>query len=503
MNLKFRHKVFLAFLLNSTIIIVSILLIGRYFAERHFEEYVGKVEADRAAKVVEALSREYRRCGSWDTVLQDPGLWFGLRLFGPMTPPADGRHQDRRLPLQAGGWDEGRPIDGPGPKAPLPSEARFAPRHGPPLVHPPIPPIALFDAEKRPLTPLDDLSTQDSYSYTAINVDGRLVGWLGFRKREPSTHNLDVEFMKRESETFYAMGLVALILAGLVTFVLSRHLLAPVKELEKGTRALSSRRFDTRIVVKSRDELGRLAAGFNEMAQALERHQQTQQQWLVDISHELRTPLAILRGEIEAMQDGVRPVTQQGLDSLHQEVLHLSRIVTDLHDLSLIECGSFSAKLAVLNPVEILLETLECFRTRLDQRGITLDVHRAEEGDILVEADADRLKQLFSNILENSLRYVDVPGVLRVFFLVGPGELVVGFEDSGPGVPEESVAFLFDRLYRVDGARSREHGGSGLGLAICKGIVESFGGKIEASNSPGSGLKVLISFPRHARPGAI
>ena len=160
------------------------------------------------------------------------------------------------------------------------------------------------------------------------------------------------------------MGSVALILALFVTFVLSRHLLAPVKELEKGTRALSSRRFDTRIAVRSHDEFGQLAAGFNAMAQALEKHQQTQQQWLVDISHELRTPLAILRGEIEAMQDGVRTVTRQGLDSLHIEVMHLGRIVRDLHDLSLIESRNFGSEPAAVNPLEILTETLECFRTR-------------------------------------------------------------------------------------------------------------------------------------------
>ena len=324
-----------------------------------------------------------------------------------------------------------------------------------------------------------------------------MVGWLGLRKHERPTHHLDVEFIRQQSQTFYAIGSVALILAFVVTFVLSRHLLAPVKELEKGTRALISRRFDTRIAVKSHDELGQLAAGFNAMAQALEKHQQTQQQWLVDISHELRTPLAILRGEIEAMQDGVRTVTRQGLDSLHLEVMHLGRIVRDLHDLSLIESRNFSTEPAAINPLEILAETLECFRTRLNQRGIRLDMHETMEGDILILADADRLKQVFSNLLENTLRYSKVPGVLKISIEAGAGEFSASFEDSGPGVPEESLALLFDRLYRVDRARSREHGGSGLGLAICKSIVESFGGKIEASNSPAAGLKVSMVFPRH------
>ena len=488
MNLKFRHKVFLAFLLNSLLIVVCMLIIGRYYSERHFEEYVSKVEAESTAKLVDALRHEYLSRGNWDSVLHDTGLWFGLKRLGPGMAPGTGMTGPPPFPPGPLSMEREIAPPPPGELVPLPP--------GPPPQHPPIPPVALFDAEKRPLTP-GDSSSQDSYRLIPIEADGKLVGWLGLRKHERPTHHLEFEFIKQQSQTFYALGSVALILAFVVTFVLSRHLLAPVKELEKGTRALISRGFDTRIAVKSRDELGQLAAGFNAMAQALEKHQQTQQQWLVDISHELRTPLAILRGEIEAMQDGVRTVTRQALDSLHLEVMHLGRIVRDLHDLSLIESRNFSTEPAAINPLEILAETLECFRTRLNQRGIRLDMHETMEGDILILADADRLKQVFSNLLENTLRYSKVPGVLKISIEAGAGEFSASFEDSGPGVPEESLALLFDRLYRVDRARSREHGGSGLGLAICKSIVESFGGRIEASNSPAAGLKVSMVFPRH------
>ena len=535
MNLKFSHKVFLAFLLNSLILVVSILLIGRYFSERHFEEYVVKAEAAAGTKLIDALSQEYRKSGNWDAVLKEPGLWFGIRTFGPVmqsgTGPGGAIFHIRGVPVDGekespppGLMIPPHPDPPPGPwtlsslqdhgftlqAGRVGVETRgggfgFEPHHevviatAPGLLpqHPPDPPVALFDVEKHPLTPLGDPSFQDSYRLKPIEADGKLVGWLGLRKHELPTRHLEFEFIRQQSQTFYVLGAVALILAFFVTFILSRHLLAPVKELEKGTRDLISRGFDTRIAVKSRDELGQLAAGFNAMAQALEKHQQTQQQWLVDISHELRTPLAILRGEIEAMQDGVRTVTRQGLDSLHMEVMHLSRIVRDLHDLSLIESRSFSSELAAVNLQEILTETLDCFRTRLNQRGIRLDMHETIEGDILILADADRLKQVFSNLLENTLRYAKVPGVLKISLEAGSGELSASFEDSGPGVPEESLALLFDRLYRVDRARSREHGGSGLGLAICKSIVESFGGKIGASNSSAGGLKVSMVFPRH------
>jgi two-component system, OmpR family, sensor histidine kinase BaeS len=339
------------------------------------------------------------------------------------------------------------------------------------------------------------LASADHYQLKPIQVDGQVVGWVGILKHVRLTNPLDVEFLRLQSQTLYAIGGVALLLAVLVTMVLSRHLLTPVKELAEATRALSSRRFDTRIEVRSQDEFGQLAADFNNMVQALERYEQMRQQWMADISHELRTPLAILRGEIEAMQDGVREVTREAMESLHFEVLHVTRIVQDLHDLSLIESRTFQAKLTEIEPLEVLDETLRSFYPRLELRGLRIETEGGHLKNVTIMGDADRLKQLFSNVLENALRYVNAPGVLQICCDLKDGRLVLSFEDSGPGVPEASLKRLFDRLYRVDTARSRAQGGSGLGLAICKSIAESFGGEIGASQAPAGGLRITISLP--------
>jgi len=501
MHLKFSHKVFLAFLLNSLILVVCIPLIVRFYFERNFENYVDKVDAERITRTIDELVRGYKANGNWDFVRQDHWFRFETQHIGPPGDPSVGmpRPPDFLLPPPS---LEGR-AEPPPPMFPEP--AHPGPSHDRPSIGAPPPPgkpfeprghsfIALFNSDKRPLTNWDP-SSPDDYRMVPIEVESQVIGWLGVKKHIHPTHHLDVEFMRHQSRVFYAIGAFALLFAVIVTLALSRHLLGPVRELEKGARALSSRRFDTRITVNSSDELGKLAAEFNAMAEALERHQQTQQQWLVDISHELRTPLAILRGEIEAMQDGVRTITRQGLDSLHFEVLHLSRIVSDLHDLSLIESWSSNSEREAIDLPDVLMETWETFKTRLELRGIGTDVDVKAGDRVPIMADAGRLTQLFSNLFENALRYANAPGVLRISIDAGPAEILVCFEDSGPGVPEESLPLLFDRLYRVDRARSREHGGSGLGLAICKSIVESFGGKIEASNSPAGGLRVSMIFP--------
>jgi len=483
MQLKFRHKVFLTLLLNSFVIVISMLLIAGYFASRHFEDYINKVETARLNELAKVLSQEYQKNRSWAPVLDDLNHWLQLMGRGPGPPP--GALGPGKPPLPP---PFGKPSDRPPGLHPGP------PPGPPPGHHPMGPRISLFDAEKRPLIGTEPASP-DREQLKPILVDGQVVGWLGMGRHERPSNPLDVEFLRLLSQTFFAIGGVALLLALLVTIVLSRHLLSPVRELAEATRALTSRRFDTRIAVRSPDEFGQLATDFNNLAQALERYEQMRRQWMADISHELRTPLAILRGEIEAIQDGVRPITPEALESLHFEVLHVSRIVHDLHDLSLIESPPFQAILTVVHPLEVLEETLRSFAPRFEQRNIRIEANAGELQHAAIMADADRLKQLFSNLLENVLRYVQAPGVLKIFPELKAGRLSLAFEDSGPGVPEELLPRLFDRLYRVDKARSRAQGGSGLGLAICKSIVESFGGEIEAFQASAGGLRITITLP--------
>lgn len=478
----------MTFLLSSLVIIVCMVLITRYYATRNFENYIDKMEMTRLSELAEEIGREYAKTKSWASLIDNLDHWLGIS--GPHAGPRPPFHGTPGNLPDGPPPEEMPPLDGPPPDGPpfLPGGP-----HHPPL-HSPQPHMALFDAAKHPLSA--EASSADNYKLKAIQVDGKLVGWLGLRKHERPIHPLDAEFLRLQSKILYMTAGVALLLAILVTFILSRHLLAPVKLLAEGTRALTSRKFETRIQVRSRDELGQLAADFNNMAQSLARYEQMRQQWLADISHELRTPLAILRGEIEAMQDGVREITQEALDSLHFEVLHVGRIVHDLHELSLIESQTFEAEKTRVFPWEVLRETVRrVFQARFDQGGIRIETGGPDGMHAPVMANADRLKQLFSNLLENTLRYSHSPGFLKISNEVQAGRFIMHFEDAGPGVPEESLARLFDRLYRVDKARSRAKGGSGLGLAICKGIVESVGGRIAAANAPGGGLRITVEFP--------
>ena len=250
-------------------------------------------------------------------------------------------------------------------------------------------------------------------------------------------------------------------------------------------------------LVGSGDELGRLAEDFNRLAVTLERNEQLRRAFMADISHELRTPLAVLRGELEAIEDGVRPMSPESVKSLQGEVATLGKLVDDLYELSLADVGALTYRKTALDLAEPLTQALEGFRERLVERRIALETVLPPAGTLTVLADPDRLRQLFNNLLENTVRYTDPGGRLRVEARCERGRVRIDFQDSAPGVPEELLPRLFERLFRVEGSRSRAGGGAGLGLAICRSIVQAHDGEIDARPSPLGGVWVHVSLPEY------
>jgi len=482
MRVRLSYKIFFAFLLMSVAVVVLTIGSMRYFLHRDFGDFVTRSEMEALAELKNGLAEEYRTFGSWNRLRSNPFLWQEIiisshfrRIFDEQSTGITLHHFENRTPP-----DDDKVLQARHPK---PSIIKIGPR------------LFLLDAHKRPV--IGQSGAAEKEKLMELKVGGHTVGWLGLRTRGSHKTPLETWFLKRQNNLFHLIGGGIILLAALISFLLSRHLLAPIKQLTDGTRALASRQFGTRITVASQDELGQLAADFNVMAKTLEKYEKMRQQWISDIAHELRTPLSIVRGEIEALQDGVRSVNRETLESLHVEVLHLNKIVNDLHELSQADSGALHMIMKSINPAAVLTETLALFQTRFSESGFTIDGPLNPEDATLISADRDRLMQVFSNILENTLRYADSPGTLTVRHTHDDETWHVSFEDSGPGVPEESLGRLFDRLYRVDKARSHTKSGSGLGLSICKSIVEAHGGTIHASQPPAGGLRIEIIFPMH------
>ena len=214
---------------------------------------------------------------------------------------------------------------------------------------------------------------------------------------------------------------------------------------------------------------------------------------MADIAHELRTPVAILKGEIEALTDGVRDLNPAAMASLGEEIDQLSVLVDDLQTLALADAGALNLRREPVALAGLVEQLADSFRDRLAARDISLELQIAPDSTVV--ADAQRLRQLLQNLLENCARYVETGGRVRVSLEPVPGGVRLVIEDSGPGVAEAELGALFERFYRLERGRSRVGGGSGLGLSICRNLVEAHGGRIHAAASELGGLAVAVWLP--------
>ncbi len=242
------------------------------------------------------------------------------------------------------------------------------------------------------------------------------------------------------------------------------------------------------------DETIRLAHSFNVMADSLERLERQRRDMVADVAHELRTPLTVLRGRLEALEDGVVPLDMAEVSDMHAQVLILTRLVEDLRLLSLADAGEMPLHPQALDLAEVARSAAAGYRLRAADKGVALVEDHA--GPLSVVADRDRVLQVIGNLLDNALRHTPSGGrvTLRVF---GDGELaVIEVADTGPGIPDGSLERVFERFHRTDDSRARSAGGSGLGLAIVRAIVESHGGTVTAARAVEGGAVLRVALPK-------
>ena len=461
MKISITYRLFLTILTATGLAILSLLLIMQWSINRGFFQYLGKMGQARLEQVVIDLGGVYAEKKSWDflktTLLWEPG-------------------EVKTLPAL-----EASPRAVNAPAAPS-SDAQ--PGNGP---------LIVLDANRK--TVFGSYPTDEDVNFLPIVANGKVVGFAGLLSPKHFLHPVQIQFLSQQklALAFAAAGMVFVVL--LISMPLARRLVKPIRAMAQATHDISSGKYTTRISLASSDELGQLARDFNNMALTLEKHEKDRRQWIADISHELRTPIAILRGEIEALLDGIRSVTPETIRSLHAEVLRLNRLVEDLYLLSLYDIGALTFRKENLDLVEALGDSLESYKAEFTRKGIALTNDVPEDKEVAVFADRERLNQLFANLFENSLRYTTTGGSLAVGLAQSEEQVIVELQDSAPGVPEKDLNRLFERLYRVEGSRSRTSGGAGLGLAICKNIVEAHEGTISAHQSQLGGLLIRITLP--------
>jgi len=295
--------------------------------------------------------------------------------------------------------------------------------------------------------------------------------------------------------TLSILTVFMVILSFFIATYLSRSFVLPISKLAAAAKKLSKHDFSTRISEDRSDEIGMLAHDFNQMADKLEKYESLRKQWIADIAHELRTPISIMQGEVEAVQDSVWPMNMDMINHFHSEIKYLAKTVNDLHALSIAESEGLILNMEKTCIGSIVTDAVTRFRERLKTAGIKLEIEPCSDKSLLAMADPHLLRTVLNNLIENSIRYTDSPGTLKVSCFKEKTDIVVILDDSYPGVPKEYQDRIFDRLFRVDSSRSRKHGGSGLGLSTSKVHIEAMDGMITAEDSPLEGVRITIRIP--------
>lgn len=331
-----------------------------------------------------------------------------------------------------------------------------------------------------------------------IRVSGRDVAQARLRDIAPASLEVDGAFLARQYHGLIWAAVAAVLIAIGVAVIIARRWLRPVMQAQEAARRIAAGAFDVRLPDAGRDELGALVRDINAMAASLQALEASRRRWIAELSHELRTPLAVLRAELEALQDGVRQPDARALRSLVDEVARLSRLVDDFHQLALSDLRALPVQRAPVDVTQLVQRAVERHRAAAREAGVSLDLESSLPTPApLAMWDAGRIDQLLDNLLHNSLRYTDSPGQVRLSVALHEYAVQLQFDDSAPGVPAADLPRLFDPLYRADPSRSRARGGSGLGLAICRALVASHGGQIDAQPSPWGGLRVTVTLPLH------
>ena len=273
--------------------------------------------------------------------------------------------------------------------------------------------------------------------------------------------------------------LAALGLAVTLSFLLLKRVLDPLMQMIDITKKIAQGDYSAKVPIHSQDEIGQLARAFNQMADSLKKVEQLRKTMVLDVAHELRTPLTNMKGYLEALLDGVLPPSRENLESLQEETGRLVRLVEDLLRLAKADAARATLQKGEIQIADLITQELDSFLPQFQAKEIRVETHFQPGGNRLW-GDSDKLAQVISNLLQNAWQYTPPGGTLRISTEPFTKGLRIIFANTGGEIAEKDLPFIFERFYRGEKSRSREHGGAGIGLAIVKELIEAHDGQVGA-----------------------
>lgn len=447
--------------LAALVAVVVVAISARQSTDRAFSDYVHQNQTQRLQRLQSDLAAYYSRTQSWanvQTVLDASGMGMVMgrmgRGNGGMAPGMQGEQQAVLA-------------DADGVVVAAVGAPHAAPR----------------------------LTARELQATLPIVVSGRTVGYLlGQGAGLSSFSALEEQFLSTVNRSLWLACVIAGAVAVVISLFLARRLAQPLVSMTQAAQAMARGDLAQRVHVSSQDEVGRLAEAFNTMAASLERAEELRRNMVADVAHELRTPLAVLRADLEALQDNIYAPTPERLAALREETDLLARLVSDLHELTLAEAGQLTLEKRPTGLARLCQQVVDAMQAQATERGVALHQQSAAP-DAVADVDPDRLGQVLRNLITNALRYTPAGGSVTLDCQVAGRDALIAVRDSGPGIKPEDLPRIFDRFYRGERSRARATGGAGLGLAIVKHLVEAQGGTVWAESTPGHGAAFFVRLP--------
>jgi signal transduction histidine kinase len=492
--------------------LVGVSMVGLFTNRANTQEFDRLMSEEALAGYVDEVVTYYEEYGSWRAA----ALYFDPNRVGPMPERGSGTPPPPPSGNQPPGGDARPPVGGNPPPTPagpppesLPPAANgIVPGQRPENPDPNRTPIGgagepdfiIADANRTIVKPalgfgIGEILTDDKMQNAApVVINRETVGYVLMTAGTNRLNEREQGYLQRTNEAILLAMFLATLMAMVIGVILANQLLAPIHELNMAIEGMRDGKLHQRIKVRSKDEIGKLGATFNEMSDEIARNQEMRRQMTSDIAHDLRTPLTVIAGYLEALRDGTFEPTEARFNAMYNETQALQFLVTDLNTLSKADNGSLRMNLEDVAPKDLISRVYHAFEVQAKTKQITV-TQTVQENLPLVPMDMERMAQVLGNLVSNAMRYTPANGTIALSATRVDNLLRLKVSDTGSGISAEKLPFIFERFFRADESRSQIGHESGLGLAIARSLVEAHGGTIKAESEVGKGTTFTIDLP--------
>jgi two-component system sensor histidine kinase BaeS len=481
MKIRLVHKQALLLIASVLVTVIAMGSLSAWNLRNGFSDFLAARDIERLEQFAELVSVSAERSGSIEKMqAQGTGLHELLHEFAR----THGVAPIRAIEDAISGHQIKKALGLKPPQRPIDSIDAFKDR------------IAVYNKEGRLILGSPSFSASVPTIDRPITVNQQVVAFVRMTTLKPVPNEVEYRFLTLQYKSTLTVAILLLLSALIIALWISKQWVKPLLEVQNASEQIAQGKFQTRLSTERSDEIGDAMRNINSMASSLEKLEASRRQWLADMSHELRTPLTVLKGEIEALQDGVIKLSPEALISLREEVVKINALVEDLHLLAMSDLKALPCYFEEIDAKKLIANIVQRFQRQANQKGLKLQCQLSVNPEVVVHWDKQRIEQLIGNLIDNSLRHTDAPGnVILKVKTTSHQTVLISIEDTAPSVSTKDLQRMFEPLFRADKSRVRSTGGSGLGLAICKQITKSHHGNLVANISELGGIKMRLELP--------